>query len=73
MKKYPAIKWSEAAKRGITMQPIEVQGAVKGKEWFHVLPSTTRYRIDELKKIPKEKWRAWHKELREKEWKKANL
>ncbi len=65
MKKYPEIKWSEAARNGIKEQLIEMKGTIKGKEWLNSLPPSTKARIEELKKIPKANWKVWHKQIRE--------
>lgn len=71
MKKFPAIKWSEAARRGISLQLLEVQGVVQGKEWLKHLPAKTRSNIEEISKISKADWQRWHKKMREKEWTRA--
>ena len=73
MKKYPAIKWSEAARRGIREQLLEIRGVLRGEEWLHSLPSSTKNKISELKKFSKEDWKAWHRQVKEKEWRKARF
>ena len=73
MKKYPAIKWSEAARKGIREQLIEIKGVIKGEEWLNSLPSSTKNKIEELKKFSKEDWKSWHKKVKEKEWKKSKF
>ena len=73
MKRHPEIKWSEAARKGIREQLLEMKGILKGEDWLNSLPSSTKNRIRELKKLPKEDWRKWHKQVKEKEWKKARF
>ena len=46
---------------------------IKGEEWLNSLPSSTKNKIEELKKFSKDDWKSWHKKVKEKEWKKSKF
>ena len=73
MKKHPEIKWSEAARKGITQQLARVGGIISGKELIKLLPEETRKGIEEISKLSDESWKSYHKKTKESEKKRFKL
>lgn len=71
MKKHPEIKWSEAARKGIREQIAGLKGIVRGEDLLKSFPESVRKANEELKKFSKEDWEDWHKNVKEKEWKRT--
>ena len=40
---------------------------IKGEEWLNSLPSSTKDKIEELKKFSKDDWKSWYGKVKEKE------
>lgn len=64
IKKYPNIKWSEAARDGIKQQLSKISGVISGKELISRLSPETRRALME---IPESKWAEGYKQMKESE------
>lgn len=73
MKKHPEIKWSEAARRGIVQQLVQVEGTIPGQDWLRTLPESTQKGLEQIKGLSRHSWELWHKKMRGREWKRANF
>ena len=73
MKKHPEIKWSEAARRGITEQLAVVGGAISGKMLVERMPPEVRAAFDRISKLPVSDWKRHYRELKEKGRKRLKL
>jgi len=62
IKKYPQIKWSEAAREGIKQQLYEVKGVISGKELLKKLSLETQ---NAIKNIPNSEWVKGYKKMKE--------
>ena len=65
MKKHPEIKWSEAARKGITEQLTAVGGAISGKELIRRMPPDVRESFDRISKLPVSDWKKHYAKVRE--------
>ena len=73
MKKHPEIKWSEAARQGITEQLAAVGGLISGKVLLSMLPEETRKGIEEISKLSKESWKKYYEGTKESERRRLKL
>ena len=64
IKKYPQIKWSEAARHGIKQQLSQLKGVISGKELLARLSPETRIALE---RIPHSKWVEGYKKMKESE------
>ena len=71
MKEHKEIKWSEAARKGIRLELMQLQKVTNGNELLASLPEETRKAIKEIGKLPKEDWEQWHKKMRAKDKQRA--
>ncbi len=69
IKKHPEVKWSQAARQGILDKLGEVEGIMRGEDFFNSLPAGTRAGIDGV--AAKKGWGEYHKKARAKEWKRT--
>lgn len=65
MKRHRQIKWSEAARRGIQQELMQLENVVDGRVLFLSLPEETKEVIEKTKKL--RDWRPWQKKMRQKE------
>lgn len=65
MKRHRQIKWSEAARRGIQQELMQLENVVDGRTLFLSLPEKTKESIEKTKKL--RDWRQWQKKMRQKE------
>lgn len=70
IKKYPQIKWSEAAREGIKQQLYEIKGVISGKELLKRLSPETQRAI---KNIPHSEWVKGYKQMKEGEKRRLKL
>lgn len=65
MKRHKQIKWSEAARRGIQQELMQLEHVAEGRTLFLSLPEETKESIERTKKL--RDWRQWQKKMRQKE------
>mgnify|MGYP001597494623 CR=1 FL=1 len=70
IKKYPQIKWSEAARQGIRKQLSQLKGVISGKELLKKLSPETQKALIE---IPNSKWVEGYKKMKEGEKRRLKL
>ena len=70
MKKHPEIKWSEAAREGITRQISQLRGVISGKDLLQRLDSETR---EAILRIPGSEWAKCYKKIKESEKRRLKL
>ena len=73
MKQHPEIKWSEAARKGITEQLTRVGGIMSGKELLKMLPEETRSGIERISKLSAESWKKHYDGMKESERRRLKL
>ena len=70
IKRYPQIKWSEAAREGIRKQLSQLKGVISGKELLKRLSPETQKALIE---IPNSKWIESYKKMKEGEKRRLKL
>ena len=73
MKKHPEIKWSEAARQGITAQLAIVGGVISGKVLVERMPPDVRAAFERISKLPASDWKRHYREIKEKGRKRLKL
>ena len=71
VKKHPEVKWSQAARKGILEKLAEIEGIMKGSDFFESLQSATRKGVDEISDLNKNDWEKYYRGMKEKEWKRT--
>ena len=73
IKKYPQIKWSEAARHGIKQQLSQLKGVISGKELLSKLSPETRRALERTSNLPDSDWKKYYKKLKESEKRRLKL
>ncbi len=70
MKNHPDIKWSEVARRSIVSKLQNLRTSVSGEK---LLETFSKEFQQDLKKVSKMDWKAFHTKTQEKAWKRLSL
>ncbi len=65
MKRHPEIKWSEAARRGISEQLAVVGGIISGKELIRRMPPDVRAAFERISKLSVSDWKEHYRKVKE--------
>lgn len=65
MKQHPEIKWSEAARRGISEQLAVVGGIISGKELIRRMPLDVRAAFERISKLSVSDWKEHYRKIKE--------